>query len=176
MAAFVLTGMFTACKKEQVSSRDATIVGKWYLKDYRTRSFRNKLLVRDTSRRDFKANDFELFSDDGTGYTSNNTPAGETAIIQYNYTFSGERLMISRNTPAFYAGTYTVTLLTADSLKVTYESNVTVAGDYYQGIDDVTFSRRWVLPNLAAVNRCIRYWITCVNNSESGVRSRREPA
>ena len=142
IAAFVLS-MLAACKKDPDKGGPATsILGKWYLKKYRTRTFRNDAVVRDTSRLDFKAEDFELFNGDGSGYTSNYTPAGETAIIMYSYTLSGSRLLISRDTPAFYAGTYTVTLLTADSLKVSYESSMVLSGDRYRGIDDISFSRK----------------------------------
>ncbi|MFC0514594.1 hypothetical protein ACFFGT_10290 [Mucilaginibacter angelicae] len=133
---------FSACKKEREGSPAATILGKWYLKKYRTRTFRNDLVVRDTSRLDFMENDFELFNGDGSGYTSNNTPAGETAIIEYNYTLTGERLIISRNTPAFYAGTYMVSVLTSDSLKVSYESSTFFSGYYFKGLDELVFSRK----------------------------------
>jgi hypothetical protein len=141
--AMVFIVSLSACKKDrEAPSPAATILGKWYLKRYHTRTFRNNLSIRDTSRSNYKANDFEMFNADGSGYTSSNTPSGETAVILYNYKLSGNQLAINRDTPAFYTGTYTITLLTDDSLKVSYESMLIVSGEHFRGIDDVTFSRK----------------------------------
>lgn len=131
-----------SCKKDNgAANPDVTIVGKWYLKKYHTRSYKNNMLMRDTSRSNYSTTDFEVFDADGSGYTSNLTPAGETALIKYNYTLNGKVLTINHDTPAFYAGTYTVIQLTENTLEVTYESSTAFNGDHYHGIDNILFKR-----------------------------------
>lgn len=143
---FLIIAMFAcvlvSCKKDDKAAGPAvTIVGKWYLKKYRTRSYKNKVLLRDTGRKDYSVTDFEVFSNDGSGYTSNLTSSGETALIKYQYTLNDKVLTISRTTPAFYEGTYTVNTLTENTLEVTYESSTTVNGDHYYGIDNISFAK-----------------------------------
>ncbi|AYL96411.1 lipocalin family protein [Mucilaginibacter celer] len=131
-----------ACSKDKNAAEPAPgIVGKWYLKKYQTRTYKNEVLVKDTSRANYTPADFEVFGSDGSGYTSNFTPSGETALIQYKYTLNGNVLVINRTTPAFYEGTYTVITLTNSSLEVSYESSITLNGDHYRGIDNISFKR-----------------------------------
>jgi hypothetical protein len=139
----VLTFGMVSCKKDNnAANPTATIVGKWYLKKYQSRTYKNDTLMKDTARADYTNTDFEVFNADGSGYTSNLTPAGETALIKYDYTLSGKVLMINRDTPAFYAGTYTVIELTENILEVSYESSSVFNGDHYRGIDNVSFKRQ----------------------------------
>ncbi|MDB5147570.1 MAG: hypothetical protein JWQ57_1590 [Mucilaginibacter sp.] len=138
----VLVCCLVSCKKDNgAANPDVTIVGKWYLKKYQTRSYRNEILTKDTARTNYTATDFEVFDADGSGYTSNLTPAGETALIKYNYTLNGKVLVINHDTPAFYAGTYTVLQLTENTLEVTYESTIVFNGDHYRGIDNISFKK-----------------------------------
>lgn len=139
----VLACCLASCKKDNnAANPEITIVGKWYLKKYHTRSFKNDKLARDTSRSNYTPTDFEIFNADGSGYTSNLTPAGETALIKYTYTLNGKSLMITQNTPVFYEGTYTIIQLTENTLEVTYESAVVFNGDHYRGIDNVLFKKQ----------------------------------
>ena len=141
-AALLLAFCMFACKKDKNAVTPAPgIVGKWYLKKYQTRTYKNEVLIKDTSRVNYTPVDFEIFSSDGSGYTSNFTPSGETALIQYEYILNGKVLVISRTTPAFYEGTYTVTALTESLLEVSYESSITIAGDHYRGIDNISFKK-----------------------------------
>ncbi|UOE51399.1 hypothetical protein MTO98_09955 [Mucilaginibacter sp. SMC90] len=138
----VLAFCLLSCKKDNnAANPDVTIVGKWYLKKYQTRSYKNDKLMKDTSRANYTDTDFEVFNTDGSGYTSNFTTGGETALIKYNYTLNGKVLTISQNTPAFYAGTYTVIQLTENTLEVTYESAIIFNGDHYHGIDNILFKK-----------------------------------
>jgi len=135
--------VLVSCKKDDKAASPAvTIVGKWYLKKYHTRSYKNNVLLRDTARTDYSVTDFEVFSNDGSGYTSNLTPSGETALIIYQYTLSDKVLTISKTTPAFYEGTYTINTLTENILEVSYESSVTINGDHYYGIDNISFAKK----------------------------------
>lgn len=141
-AALLLAFCMFACKKDKnVITPAPGIVGKWYLKKYQTRTYKNEVLIKDTSRANYTPLDFEIFSSDGSGYTSNFTSFGETALIEYKYTLNENVLVISRTTPAFYEGTYTVTSLTGSLLEVSYESSVTVADDHYRGIDNISFKK-----------------------------------
>ncbi len=138
----ILVCCLVSCKKDdKVANPAVTITGKWYLKKYHTRSYKNNVLQRDTARTDYSAADFEIFNNDGSGYTSNRTPSGETALIKYQYTLKDKVLTISKTTPAFYEGTYTVNTLTENALEVSYESSITVDGDYYYGIDNISFTK-----------------------------------
>jgi hypothetical protein len=138
----ILACVLVSCKKDDKAASPAvTIVGKWYLKKYHTRSYKNNVLLRDTARTDYSVTDFEVFSNDGSGYTSNLTPSGETALIIYQYTLNGKVLTISKTTPAFYEGTYTINTLTENALEVSYESRVTINGDHYYGIDNISFAK-----------------------------------
>jgi hypothetical protein len=132
----------SACKKDNETVPAPTIVGKWFMKSHRIQHSKNNIVIADIIRTDYLVSDFEFFNDDGTGYTSNSTASGTVAIIQYGYTLNGTVLKITRDTPTFYAGNYTVVSLTADSLAIHYESASVIDGDSYRGLEEIVLSKK----------------------------------